>query len=127
MSDLRQYETTYILRPDADAETKTKVQDRVAQIITEQFGGEILRVDEWGRRELAYPVKKFLNGYYVYVRYAATADTIAELERILRLLDSVIKFLTVRLEREEQNSTASPNNPGGVSVDDDEDDDDDDE
>lgn len=98
MPAARQYETTYILHPELDDAERTKVKDRVKAIIEDQFGGEILKVDEWGRRPLAYKIRKEDFGYYVLTRYQSSADTIAELERILRITDPVIKFLTVRLD-----------------------------
>ena len=96
-SPIREYETTYILTPELDAAEQKKVQDRVTAIITEQFGGEIHRLEDWGKRKLAYPIRKQLRGLYVYIRFQATADTIEEMERILRLLDPVIKFLTINI------------------------------
>ena len=101
MTAPRNYETTYILTPEADEAERTTIKDRVKAIIEEQFGGNIAKVDDWGRRELAYEIKKQNFGYYIHTRYAAPADCIAELERILRLTDTVMKFLTVRLEDED--------------------------
>lgn len=98
MSTHREYETTYILAPLTDAAERAKVTERVSNVITNQFGGTILRTDDWGRRELAYDVQKHRQGLYVYNRYTAPATAITELERVLRLMDPVIKFLTVRLE-----------------------------
>ena len=100
MTAPRNYETTYILNPEADEAERTSIKGRVKQIIEEQFGGSIAKVDDWGRRELAYDIKKQNFGYYVHTRYAAPANCILELERILRLTDPVIKFLTVRLEED---------------------------
>ncbi|MFT4704016.1 MAG: small subunit ribosomal protein S6 [Bradymonadia bacterium] len=94
----REYETTFILQPDVDETTKTEAIKRLTDILTEQFGGEIKRTDEWGRRKLAYLMKKQAYGVYVYIRHSSPAEAIAEMERIARLMDSVIKFLTVRLD-----------------------------
>jgi len=121
MASLREYETTYILLPDADAAQKAQVAERVKAIIEGQFGGELLRSEEWGRRQLAYPIRKLHHGVYVYTRYTAAAEAIAELERILRLLDPVLKFLTVRLETGEA-SDARPDMVRAISVRDDDDD-----
>ncbi len=102
MSALRQYETTYILNPDADETERTKVRERFVKIIEEQFGGSILKIDEWGRRPLAYKMRKESFGFYVHVRYHAAAEAIAEMERILRITDSAMKFLTIRLDDDEE-------------------------
>ena len=98
MSLIREYETTFILRPDIQQADKARITERVKSIIEEQFGGEVRRIEEWGKRQLAYLMQKQSFGIYVYVRYAARPDAIAEIERILRLNDLVLKFLTVVLE-----------------------------
>ena len=98
MSLIREYETTFILRPDIQQADKARITERVKSIIEEQFSGEVRRIEEWGKRQLAYLMQKQSFGIYVYVRYAARPDAIAEIERILRLNDVVLKFLTVVLE-----------------------------
>lgn len=98
MSLIREYETTFILRPDIQQADKARITERVKSIIEEQFSGEVRRIEEWGKRQLAYLMNKQSFGIYVYVRYAARPDAIAEIERILRLNDLVLKFLTVVLE-----------------------------
>jgi small subunit ribosomal protein S6 len=98
MSLIREYETTFILRPDIQQADKARITERVKSIIEEQFSGEVRRIEEWGKRQLAYLMQKQSFGIYVYVRYAARPDAIAEIERILRLNDHVLKFLTVVLE-----------------------------
>ncbi len=102
MTAQRNYETTYIVTPEADEAERTTVKERVKSIIEEQFGGNIAKVDDWGRRELAYLIRKQNFGYYVHTRYTAPAECITELERILRITDPVIKFLTIRLEDDVQ-------------------------
>ena len=97
MTAQRNYETTYILTPETDEAERLSIKERVKAIIEEQFGGSIAKVDDWGRRELAYDIKKQNFGYYVHTRHTSPAECIRELERILRLTDPVIKFLTVRL------------------------------
>ena len=87
MSLIREYETTFILRPDIQQADKARITERVKSIIEEQFSGEVRRIEEWGKRQLAYLMQKQSFGIYVYVRYAARPDAIAEIERILRLND----------------------------------------
>lgn len=97
MSQSRHYETTYILHPETDEATAQTVAERVEGII-KSFNGEIIRVEEWGRRKLAYRVRKQTRGIYINVRYTADGGCIAELERILRLIDAVLKFLTLKVD-----------------------------
>lgn len=132
MSQSRHYETTYILHPEADEAAAQAIAERVEGII-KSFNGEIIRVEDWGRRKLAYRVKKETRGTYIYVRYSADAECVAELERVLRFLDKVLKFLTLKvdLQFEEELRLAKERLSQRVNVgrrdDDDDDDDDDDE
>jgi small subunit ribosomal protein S6 len=92
----KEYETIYILRSDVDADTADKVQHKVAEVIDREQG-KLVKVEAWGRRKLAYPVGKQKKGVYVYVKYVAKGGLIHELERNLKLQDSVIKYQTVLL------------------------------
>jgi len=90
----KEYETIYILRSDVDADTAEKVQSRVAEVV-EREKGKLVKVEAWGRRKLAYPVSKQKKGVYVYVKYVGRGGLVSELERNLKLADSVLKFQTV--------------------------------
>lgn len=93
----REYETIYILRPDVDADTADKVAGRVTEVI-ERLRGRLLKVDNWGRRKLEYSIAKQNKGIYILVRYLGYSDMVAELERNLRMMDPVIKHMTVLME-----------------------------
>lgn len=95
----REYETIYILRPDVDADTADKVQGRVAEVVARD-NGKLTKVEAWGRRKLAYPVAKQKRGIYVYVKYIGRGGLVQELERNLKLQDSVLKFQTVQIAAE---------------------------
>ncbi len=90
----KEYETIYILRPDIDADTAERVQARVSEVVGRE-NGTLVKVEAWGRRKLAYPVAKHKKGVYVYVKYAGRGGLVSELERNLKLQDSVLKFQTV--------------------------------
>lgn len=135
MSQSRHYETTYILHPDVDEARAKAIAERIEGIISD-FNGEIIRVEEWGRRKLAYRVKQNTRGIYIYVRYTADPEAIAELERVMRLIDEVIKFLTLKVdltfeqelkEAKEREAVRASSRASAGSDDDDDDDDDDDE
>ncbi len=96
---LRYYETFYLLHPELGEEQRTESIDRFQQIIKDQ-GGEIVEVDPWPLRKLAYRVEKQTQGYYVLMEYGARADSISELERNLRLDEGVMKFITVKKDDE---------------------------
>ena len=95
----REYETIYILRPDVDADTADKVQGRVAEVVGRD-DGKLVKVESWGRRRLAYPVAKQKKGVYVYVKYVGRGGLVQELERNLKLQDTVLKFQTVQTSHE---------------------------
>jgi small subunit ribosomal protein S6 len=94
---LREYETIYILKPDTINDQVADVNQRVRTIIEER-GGKILKVDNWGKRRLAYEVRKQLKGIYLYWKYLGSSDIVAEFERNMRMLDAVIRYMTVKID-----------------------------
>jgi small subunit ribosomal protein S6 len=93
----KEYETIYILRSDVDADTAERVQARVAEVVDRE-AGKLVKVESWGRRKLSYPVQKQRRGVYVYLKYVGKGALVPELERNLKLQDSVIKYQTVLLD-----------------------------
>jgi small subunit ribosomal protein S6 len=92
----REYETIYILRPDSTTDVIAQVNQKIRGII-EAGGGTLLKVDNWGKRKLAYEVKKQLKGIYLFFSYLGTAGLVEEVERNLRLTDSVIRYYSVKI------------------------------
>jgi len=95
----REYETVYILRPNTPNEGVSEVNARIRGII-EGMGGKILKIDNWGKRRLAYEVAKERKGIYLYWLYLANPGVVEETERNLRMLDSVIRYLTVKVDED---------------------------
>jgi small subunit ribosomal protein S6 len=93
----REYETTYILRPNTTNEGVAEVNTRIRGII-ENMGGKVIKVDNWGKRRLAYEVAKERKGIYLYWLYLAQPGVVEETERNLRMLDNVIRYLTVQVD-----------------------------
>ncbi|MFP7755851.1 30S ribosomal protein S6 [Thermodesulfobacteriota bacterium B35] len=93
---MRHYETTFVLRPNLGEDQFTEIIDRTCSIITDD-GGTVLDVDRWGMRKLAYEIKKEAQGYYVYLNYAAPGKTVDEIERIFRIDDRLLRYLTIKL------------------------------
>ena len=85
----KEYETIYVLRPDVDADAADKVPNRMTEVVARD-GGTLLKVEAWGRRKLAYPVKKHQKGVYVYVKYVGKGGLVQEIERNLKLMDAVL-------------------------------------
>ena len=93
----REYELIYIMRPTVGSTEASKVSQRITELL-EKHGARLTRVDQWGKRRLAYTIKKHTRGQFVYVRFVGFSDVVAEIERNLRNLDEVIRYQTVRLE-----------------------------
>ena len=91
------YETISIIRPAAGEEAVAKISERTAEIIT-AAGGEIMAVDNWGLKKLAYPIKKEETGYFVYTVFKGNGAGVDEMERIFRIDDNVLKYMTIRLD-----------------------------
>src|SRR5512136_2645582 len=93
----REYETILILKPDVTNEVIGQVNGKIRQVI-ETGGGRLLKVENWGRRKLAYEVKKQLKGIYVFFDYLGGAGLVEEVERNLHLMDAVIRHYSVKAE-----------------------------
>ena len=102
----REFETIFILRPDTNQDGIQLVNTRVRTVI-DQMGGKLLKLDNWGKRKLAYEVKKQLKGIYLYWQYLGTPGVVEEIERNLRMLDQVIRYYTVKVN-EDVDPTARP-------------------
>ena len=96
---MRRYETIFILRSDLG---ETQVKDSIKRFegLVATGGGEMLETDEWGFRELAYRIHNERRGYYVRLDYAATGPVMNEVERNLKISDSVLRYLSVLLDAE---------------------------
>lgn len=92
------YETIYILLPDLDDAAVEAAKGRVTETIA-AAGGRVYRRENWGRKRLAYTVAKQQRGNYQLVQYVAGAQAVADLERLFRLDEAFIKFLTVKLRK----------------------------
>jgi small subunit ribosomal protein S6 len=100
MSEKRIYETVFVLHPDmTDEDVNTGVQNTVA--LLESHGSEIIRTERGGKRRLAYPVEKQRYGFYSLIHFHGTNAALSELERMYRLNERVLRYLTVRFEKEE--------------------------
>ncbi len=95
---MRVYEQLFIMKPDVLEEEITAFIDQMKAYIT-TAGGTVDKVENWGKRRLAYKVDKFKDGNYVLMQFSSEVTTVSkEVERRLRVADSVIKFLTVRID-----------------------------
>jgi len=105
---VREYETIYILRPDVTREAQERVATRMSEVLGREKG-RLTSIENWGRRPLAYPVKKKKRGVYVCFKYVGGGGLVSELERNLGVLDDVMKFQTIQLRAEVDAETVTVN------------------
>ncbi len=121
----RRYETMIVLRTDLQEAGVKEQAERVRKLL-ETHGAIVAGIHEWGLRELAYLIQKERRGYYILVEYTAPAAAVAELERTLKLSDFVLRFVSIRQDRDTPpvippQRDSSPDLEPTLPVDDDED------
>ena len=93
------YESLFIIRPSLNDEETLSLFDKMKGVV-EKNGATLMKAENWGRKKLAYEIKRERKGTFVYLYFKGPGQVVGELERSYRLEDSIIKFLTVRLEKE---------------------------
>ena len=91
------YELALVLNAKVEDDVRTATLEKVQAYIT-RFGGTVTNVDEWGKKRLAYEIQKMREGYYYFTQFTAEATCPAELEKRVRIMDNVIRYLIVRPE-----------------------------
>jgi small subunit ribosomal protein S6 len=99
MSHVRQYELVYIMSPETTEQAITDLHAQVESIVT-RYKGELQKTENWGRRRLAYRIGKHREGTYVLEVFTGTGELTKELDRRLKVLDSVIRHLIVRVDED---------------------------
>lgn len=97
---MRLYETTFLIAPTLPEEEAEQLIEKMVGIVTEKKG-KMINVDKWGKRRLAYPIKKFEDAVYVFFLYKGDVDIPTELERNFKQTESVIRYLTIKVEERE--------------------------
>jgi small subunit ribosomal protein S6 len=101
---MRHYEVCFIVHPD-QSEQVPAMLERYQSLITSQ-GGKVLRVEDWGRRQLAYPIQKLVKAHYLLLNIECGKPTLDELEHAFRYNDAVLRHLTIGMKKAE--TTPSP-------------------
>lgn len=91
------YESVLIARQDLGASQVNNIVEDLSSVIKKE-GGEVVRVDNWGLKNLAYRIKKNRKGHYVILNIAAPASAIAEYERVMRVNEDIIRYMTIKVE-----------------------------
>jgi small subunit ribosomal protein S6 len=90
------YETLFVLHPELPEAQVRETIDRVRRLI-EGMDGQVGETEDWGMRDLAYPIRKQPRGTYVLVQYTARPAVVKELERMMKLADEILRFISVRV------------------------------
>jgi len=96
---VRNYEVVFIAAPTLTSEELDAFINH-AQTVIEGKNGKVVKVDNWGKKSLAYKINKFREGYYVVLSIEAEGGAIAELERRFRVTDFIIRFISVRIDED---------------------------
>jgi small subunit ribosomal protein S6 len=91
---LRRYETLFIVQVDLPDDELSNLIERYSSIIT-AFKGTVVKTEKWGKRKLAYQIRKQTNGYYILIDFAGKSAVIEEMERNFKIDDKVLKFMTI--------------------------------
>ncbi|NLM97671.1 MAG: 30S ribosomal protein S6 [Halanaerobiaceae bacterium] len=94
---VRLYETVFILKPDLEEEAREGIIERIKDLITSNQG-EIVEVETWGNKKLAYEIKNYNNGFYTLISFKGNKVVLSELERNYRIIDEVIRSLIIKVE-----------------------------
>ena len=97
---MKAYELLFFVDPTLDAETRLAVMKRIDTTIAEG-NGKVDNVDEWGKRKLAYEINDLTEGDYTLIKFHADPTQIAELDRVMRIPDAVIRHMIVRRDDQE--------------------------
>ncbi|KXK00039.1 MAG: 30S ribosomal protein S6 [Acidobacteria bacterium OLB17] len=101
----RTYEVMYIVNPETASDRIEKLNAAVGKLI-EKEGGSVVKVDDIGLRDLAYPIEKKNQGHYVLFEIEGTGQEIAELERRMRVNDMIMRYITVRVDEDRKKADA---------------------
>ncbi len=94
---MRHYEIVFIVHPDQSEQVPAMVE-RYKSLVTAQ-GGQIHRLEDWGRRQLAYPIQKLHKAHYVLMNIECNGEVLAELEHGFKFNDAILRHLTVKMKR----------------------------
>ena len=95
---MNKYEVALIIRPDVDQEGQDAIVERLSELLTAD-GGQVDNVDVWGRRRLAYPIKKVQEGFYYFIQGQFATSVLPELDRSVKLSESILRHMVVRTDK----------------------------
>ena len=96
---MNKYELALVVSTKIEDDARAQVVDK-AKAIIEKAGGTVTDVEEWGKKRLAYEIQKMKEGYYYFIQFDANADSPAQIEANVRIMESVLRYLCVRQDAE---------------------------
>jgi len=112
---MNKYESVLIARQDLGASQVNSLVDSLKEVVSKQ-GGEVVRVDNWGLKTLAYRIKKNRKGHYVLLNISAPAQAVAEYERVMRVNEDIIRYMTVKVDEFSENTSSASDEVSSASV-----------
>ena len=94
---MNKYELTVVVNATIEDDVRVATVEKVKEYVA-RYGGTVTNVDEWGKKRLAYEIKKMKEGFYYFIQFEADATAPAEIERHVRIMENVIRYLCVRQE-----------------------------
>ena len=94
---MNKYELTVVVNAKIEDEVRVATVEKVKEYVA-RYGGTVTNVDEWGKKRLAYEIQKMKEGFYYFIQFEADATAPAEIERHVRIMENVIRYLCVRQE-----------------------------
>ena len=95
VQDMSKYELAVVVSAKLEDDARAEVIEKVKALVT-RFGGNVTEVEEWGKKKLAYEIQKMSEGFYYFIQFEAPETCPAELERHVRIMDNVLRYLVVR-------------------------------
>ena len=94
---MNKYELTVVVNAKIEDDVRVATVEKVKEYVA-RYGGTVTNVDEWGKKRLAYEIQKMKEGFYYFIQFEADATAPAEIERHVRIMEKVIRYLCVRQE-----------------------------
>ena len=94
---MNKYELTVVVNAKIEDDVRVATVEKVKEYVA-RYGGTVTNVDEWGKKRLAYEIQKMKEGFYYFIQFEADATAPAEIERHVRIMENVIRYLCVKVE-----------------------------
>jgi small subunit ribosomal protein S6 len=107
---MHRYETLFVLHPELPEAQVRETIDRVKRLI-ESMDGQLSETQDWGMRDLAYPIRKQPRGTYILLQYTARPEVVKEIERTMKLADEILRFISVRVQEPTKTSRRTTRRP----------------